>query len=312
MLKGEVEIAPGKLTIFCGGNNTGKTYAMYVLWALLQRRRHIRHVFSFAARLADQLKVEGSLLIPLEDFFSQHWSTIEKGIADGLRKRLSDLFSAPPKFFESTQLRISIDLNTFLAAAQKNTEFRRSINVGAESTLDLRLMQGENGPAIALTALDAGKLPGSLLSEIISALIVELVLGSEVDDAFLLPAERGGLNLFYLDLDAKNSALVRHLKRDESNPLELIKDLMVAQYAEPIDAYIQFLKKTARTPRSGGEFHDQAQALQKDITRVRYKVNKDGVITAKPYRSDTELGIHLTSSTNMSRNITTAARVDSA
>ncbi|MBC7618129.1 MAG: hypothetical protein H7293_03925, partial [Candidatus Saccharibacteria bacterium] len=85
----EVELSPAQLTIFSGGNNTGKTYAMYVLWALFQRRA--RHVFAFAERLAEQLKVEGSVSLPLEAFFTQHWVTLEKGIAQGLRKRLPEL-----------------------------------------------------------------------------------------------------------------------------------------------------------------------------------------------------------------------------
>lgn len=294
-LKGEVAIAPGKLTVFSGGNNTGKTYAMYVLWALFQRRA--RHVFAFAERLADQLKNQGSVQIPLEEFCAQHWTTMEKGISEGLRKRLPDLFSAPPRFFEDSQIQVSLSLPAFVDFARGHPEFKRSIGVGTSSTLDVRLTQGEGGLAVALTALEANKLPVSLLAEIVSSLFIELVLGTQVDNAFLLPAERGGLNLFYLDLDAKNSALVRHLKRDEPNPVELFRDMMVAQYAEPIESYIQFLKRAPRFPKAGGDFHDQAMALQKDIARVRYKVSKDGVITAKPYRSESELGIHLTSST---------------
>lgn len=104
-------------------------------------------------------------------------------------------------------------------------------------------------------------------------------------------------HLFYLDLDAKNSALVRHLKRDDSNPVDLFRDMMVAQYAEPIESYIDFLKCAPRITKNGGDFHDQALTLQKEIANVRYKVSKEGVITAKPYKSDAELGIHLTSST---------------
>lgn len=294
-LKTELELSPALLTVFSGGNNTGKTYAMYVLWALFQRRS--RHVFAFAERLVEQLKAEGSVQIPLDDFCRQHWAALEKGIAEGLRKRLPDLFSAPAQFFEGAQIRLTLDCPTFLKFAGEHPNFKRSIEVGTLSTLDVRLVSGETGLAVALTALDAAKLPTSLLAELVSSLFIELVLGAQVESSFLLPAERGGLNLFYLDLDAKNSALVRHLKREDSNPMELFRDMMVAQYAEPIDAYIQFLKKAPRTARAAGEFHDQALALQRDIAKVRYKVSKDGVITAQPYRSETVLGIHLASST---------------
>ncbi|KAF4530633.1 hypothetical protein B566_EDAN018735 [Ephemera danica] len=100
-IKGEFELAPARLTVLSGGNNTGKTYAMYALWGLYQRRA--RHVFAFAERLAEQLKAEGSVEIGLEDFCKQHWSTVERGISDGLRKRLGELFSAPQAMFAQAQ-----------------------------------------------------------------------------------------------------------------------------------------------------------------------------------------------------------------
>lgn len=293
----EAAIEPARLTVFCGGNNTGKTYAMYILWALFQRRS--RHVFAVAERMAEEIKSSGSAVYPLREFIRQHWGTVEKGIAEGLNKRLPDLFSAPPTLFSDSSITLHLDADHLMDTLPQNTNaFGRSIALGAAGRLDVRLIDGETGPAMAWTSVNVGKVPTSLLAELVSSGLIELGLAAALPgSAFLLPAERGGLNLFYPDLDAKNSALVRALKRDESNPVEVFKDMMVAQYAEPIDAYLQFLKRVPRFPKNGNPFHDQALLLQKDIARVRYKVSKDGVITAKPYRSETELGIHLTSST---------------
>lgn len=294
-LVGPVTFEPKDLTILSGGNNTGKTYAMYVLWALQQGR--LRHVFSFAEPIAEQLRNEGTIQLPLRKFCEQHWGTLERGIGDSLKKRLPELFSAPRKSFDDAQVHVSVDMEKVLEYADRHQDYQRGIEIGVTGKIDVRLGQTGDELFVFMTALDVGKVPLSLLTEITSSLLIDLILSSESNGAFLLPAERGGLNLFYLDLDAKNSAVVRHLKREDSSPIDLIKDLMVAQYAEPIDAYIQFLKKAPRSNKGGGAFHDQALALQKEIARVRYKVSKDGVITAKPYRSDVELGIHLTSST---------------
>lgn len=295
-LKAEVELIPAQLTVFSGGNNTGKTYAMYLLWALFKRRT--RHVFEFAERFAEQLRAEGNVQIPLQTFCDQHWVTIERGIADGLRKHLPDVFRAPQDMFKEAQIRLTLNLDQLIEFAKKHKDFKRSIEVGSTGTLDVRLIcDEENKFSVALTALGANKLPLSLVAEIVSSLLIDLILSSQIESVFLLPAERGGLNLFYLDLDAKNSALVRHLKRDDSNPVDLFRDMMVAQYAEPIESYIDFLKRAPRITKNGGDFHDQALTLQKEIANVRYKVSKEGVITAKPYKSDAELGIHLTSST---------------
>lgn len=302
-LKGEVEIAPGRLTVFCGGNNTGKTYAMYVLWALFERR--VSHVLAFAEAIAEQLKLAGSVQIPLQDFCARHWTDLERGIATGLLNRLPSLFSAPPKHFTDAQILISLSLPDFLAFATKNPEFKRVVGVGPSSAMDVRLTKSDAGAVISLTVLDTGKLPhsaavtdklpNSLLAEIVSLLFIELILGTQVDGAFLLPAERCGLNLFYPDLDARNSAIMRGLKRDESASMDALRGLTVAQYAEPIAAYIQFLKDVPRFSGADG-FHDQALALQDDIAQVDYRVGTDGMVTAKPKGSDAELSIHLTSS----------------
>lgn len=294
-IKSEFALQSRKLTVICGGNNTGKTYAMYILWALFRRRT--RHKFAFAQHLADQVKQKGSVQLPLKDFCEQHWISLQKGVADGLRKRLNELFSAPPKFFDGAQVTVEFDKNEFIKTADHHTEFKHTIQVGESSSIDMRLVKEQDGLSVAVTALEAGNLPASLIAEILSEVFVDLVLRTQVGRAFLLPAERGGLNIFYPDLDAKNSALIRSLKREETNPILIFQDLMIAQYAEPIDDYIQFLKRIPRLAKTVGHYHDEALALQQKVTRVRYKVSKEGIITAKPYRSEVELGIHLTSST---------------
>ena len=217
-LAGPVALEPRKLTVLSGGNNTGKTYAMYVLWALQQRR--VRSVFSFSEPIAEKLRDEGTVQIPLRKFCEEHWNALEKGIGEGLKKRLPELFSAPPKSFEDANISVSMDIQSVLDNASRRPEFKRTIEVGSSGRIDVRLGEISGDLGFFITALDVGKIPRSLLSELVSSLFIDLILFAECENAFLLPAERGGLNLFYLDLDAKNAAIVRHLKRDEPNPIE--------------------------------------------------------------------------------------------
>lgn len=292
--KGEADITPGKLTVFSGVNNSGKTYAMYVLWALYQRR--FRHVFEFSQSLAEDLREKGTLRINFEEFFSANWATIQRGISEALRRGLEEVFSAPEGQFKDASVSIRLEKDEFLAFARKSSNYKKRIEVGESRGLDVRFTDEGDKTWLSVTLLSASDFPQSLIAELLSGLVIDILLEAYARGAFLLPAERGGLNLFYLDLDAKNSALVRHLKRETPNPLELLKDMMVAQYAQPIDAYISFLKRAPRLTKGEAAFHDEAISLQKRVVRVRYKVTKDGVITAKPYRSAAELGIHLTSS----------------
>lgn len=292
--KGEASIEPKSLTIFSGANNSGKTYAMYVLWALYQRR--LQHSFEFSNQLADDLRDRGTIRLNFEEFFTTHWNTIQRGVSDALKRELKEIFRAPTAQFADAGVVVRLSKQKFLAFARKTSHYQRRLET-SQRGFDVRFSEQDGGMWLSISLLGAKEFPHTLVTDLISALVIEIVLSAYAREAFLLPAERGGLNLFYLDLDAKNSALVRHLKREEANPIELLQDMMVAQYAQPIDSYISFLKRAPRVVRKESDFHDEALRLQKNVAKVRYKVTKEGVITAKPYRSSAELGFHLTSST---------------
>ncbi|MDZ5814304.1 MULTISPECIES: AAA family ATPase [Stenotrophomonas maltophilia group] len=293
-IKGDAEIEPGRLTVISGANNTGKTYLMYVLWALYQRR--VTYVFDFSNGLANELAAKNTLRIDFVEFFSEHWGVIQRGITEGLKRNLYDIFSAPAGAFSGASISVKFDKDKFVDFAGRSSSYKKRMESGATG-LDVRFHREKGILWLSISMLSASTFPKALLAEILSALVMEMVIGAYARGAFLLPAERSGLNLFYPDLDAKSSAILRHLKRDANNPFELIKDMMVAQYAEPIDAYLSFLRQAPRITRKPGEMHVEALRLQKDLARVRYKVSKDGVISVKPYRAKTDLGIHLASST---------------
>ncbi len=130
-------------------------------------------------------------------------------------------------------------------------------------------------------------------------MITNLILRSQSKGAFLLQAERGGLNLFYDDLPNNRDGIINRKNMDV--PVDQ-RDLMMARHSESLNHYIRFLRNAKNRIKSNGEFHDQAVALQRDIAKVNYKVSDEGVITARPtakpnQRSGQELGIHLASST---------------
>lgn len=294
---GNAVIEPHPLTILVGGNNTGKTYAMYVLWNVLQRRFGSGDA-AWSREIADRLSAEGTLTLRLADLFSDHLQQLETVIAKGTTQRLPSLFSGSDALFSEAKVQLSLgpveELLNSIRLVLGNPLYRNQLEESDSRLVDARF----NSKDLSIQLTQTKKtVPKELVASFVFKIIAELALSPYANECFLMPAERGGLNIFAADLDAKNAALLRHMKRDELNLGELLKDVMVAQYAEPIDAYLRFLRRLPRAAKGDTEFHDEAVRLQKQISRVRYRVSKEGLITALPYRSDAELGIHMASST---------------
>ncbi len=305
-LTGPVEIVPGKLTVFVGGNNTGKTYAMYVLWRLLSQKNATE--LPCAADLVARLRATGSVQISVPEFLQSYWQEVEAGIGRSLSSDLGGLFGAPARFFSAARVAPAFDPAALPAFILTRPDFKQVVNFGEVSKLDLRFVSSASGTAIAITALGLESVPDSILHEFISLFLTDLVIRTQAEDAFLLPAERGGLNLFYDDLTvggandffddfAAQGLTRRSSKLRDSSLSQEDRDLQIMHHAQPLVAYLDFLRRIKRQVKSSGGFHDLAQALQKDIAKVSYQVTEDGIVTAKPETGQQVLGIHLTSST---------------
>ena len=195
-LKKPTTLQTASLTIFCGANNTGKTHALYLLYALMDPRLG--------------KKING----------------------EQLKKAIPQFFATETNFAQESTLEIQWD---------------------ADKTYPTR--------------------------------------------TFLLPAERTGINLFFRELNARRAALMRAATLPNVDTLEILKDIAISRYPQPISDYIDFLNSQPEIKRQTSEFADIAAALQKDVLRVKYKIDRYGDISISPLRSGVETGLHMASST---------------
>ena len=125
-----------------------------------------------------------------------------------------------------------------------------------------------------------------------------------VGDAFLMPAERSGLHLFFRELSSRRTALLHHASRDNIDIVELLQDVMRSPYAKPIADYIDWLNNMSENQRSKSVgFHSYAERLRRGLVRGSYRVDRStGSVEFKPYqvkgsgRQIDAMGLHITSS----------------
>ena len=296
-IKKRIEIEPKPLTIFCGSNNTGKTYVMYVLNALMDSR--FVPNFDVSKSIAQQLNESGYCAMTAQDWLSpKALHTAEKNISDGLKKSLARFFVADDSVVESALIGVTLDvaqIHQVVSSKQKDL-FEGGRGIDFDEHTELIVSFAERNGALSWTL--KGTLPQAVFLQKINTLLFDLYCPDRLGRVFLLPAERSGINLFFRELNSKRAALLRHVTSQTLDTNELLKDIIVSRYPQPIHDYIEFMNAQPEIKRQTSEnFSDLAAWLQKEVLRVKYKVDRYGDISIAPLRSKTELGLHLGSST---------------
>ncbi|MDM8569267.1 AAA family ATPase [Thiotrichales bacterium HSG1] len=282
------------LTLFCGPNHTGKTYAMYSLYGLLDKDFEVH--FDFVKELVEQLVEKNIYKIDLKEIVEQYFDSMIQQIENSFHARLPRLFSVDNSEFVSTKIELELEQKFLLENAKKNV-WARKLSLGKHKDWFLNIEKLANQTMVSLTLRQKG-IPNGFLIATISNLIVELIFSKISHRCFILPAERTAINLFYKELSSIRNQLLHHAQKDNINPMEVLQDIIKSRYAEPISDYIEFLNNKDVLKRNKSEFTTISQDIQKQILKGKYKIDRDGDIYFLPYRSgNKELPLHFTSST---------------
>ena len=86
------EFTLGDMTIICGGNNTGKTYAAYALYGFLHLWKSLVAV-SISQKKISELLSEGVVCINLQSYVDNMDKTLQEGCKE-YSEQLSKIFAA--------------------------------------------------------------------------------------------------------------------------------------------------------------------------------------------------------------------------
>ncbi|AVQ70906.1 hypothetical protein MTo_03612 [Microcystis aeruginosa NIES-1211] len=102
----QAEFELGDLTIICGNNNTGKTYATYALFGFLYFWKK-RIVFTIPDKCINQLLREGSINLNLLDYFKNYPEALSKACQE-YSKNLSTIFAASIDKFKGANFEVEL------------------------------------------------------------------------------------------------------------------------------------------------------------------------------------------------------------
>jgi predicted ATPase len=137
--KGELNL--NGFTLLCGPNNTGKTYAMYSLYGLLNNNFEVH--FEFLADVLRQLAAKNVYQVDLRDLMAQHFDSMIRQIEDSFHKQLPRLFSVEESDFLNTKIKLTFDRDALLQRATDN-EWKTKLSFGKEKDWFLYIEKAAN------------------------------------------------------------------------------------------------------------------------------------------------------------------------
>ena len=236
----QAEFSLGDLTIICGGNNTGKTYATYSLFGFLYTWRRLLMLPKFGLKeKIDQLLSDGVISLDLQEYVQQCESILTTGCQRYVRQ-IPEVFAANEERFKNVDFQIELNFDNI----QFKKKYERKIST---ATLEIiSISKPEDEPYLSITLLTETEkinLPVHFLEDIIYDSIQDIIFSQFFPRPFIASAERTGAAIFRKELNfARNRLLEEISKNSNFNPRELLFNVS-QDYALPVKENVDFTRQ---------------------------------------------------------------------
>ena len=236
----QAEFSLGDLTIICGRNNTGKTYATYALFGFLDTWRRLLTGPRFGLKeKIEQLLSDGVISLDLQEYVQQCESILTTGCQRYVRQ-IPEVFAVNEERFKNVDFQIELNFDNI----QFENGYERTISTAKWETISIS--KPENNPYLSITLLREKSninLLVNVLEEIIDNSIKDIIFSQFFPRPFIASAERTGAAIFRKELNfARNRLLEEISKNSNFNPRELLFNVS-QDYALPVKENVDFTRQ---------------------------------------------------------------------
>ncbi len=235
----QAEFSLGDLTVICGENNTGKTYAAYALYGFLRSWRDLIRI-PISDHQVHTLLTDGYLNIEL----AQYVKKADQILAEACKRyseQLYSVFAAPKEAFQNGEFHVEPS----------------TIHIPKRGVLDRIISQNEqflissrkerNGELIFTLTIggqEGKKIDPILVKDRMSSIINRVVFSNCFPRNLILSVERTGITVFQKELDfARNRLLEEMIGVDKNDdPRELLLK-SYKDYPWPVRDNINFTRR---------------------------------------------------------------------
>lgn len=256
--KAELDLAD--LTIICGENNTGKTYATYAIYGFLRSWRSLLRTV-----ISDEIDTfehsENKYQINLEKLFKDRINYYINKMGEQFVNDLPSVFAAKEDAFANTKIKINID-DEFPISPKA---FQKRVQGGGEVLATIT--KEENSMILEILANDEiVNLFG--LKEFVFQAIAEIVFSPYFPHPHISSAERTGAAIFRKELDMARTRMLKALnemgnkdiRRIKERPWELLREVDT-DYPWPVEDNVEFVRQLE-------DFDKQTSELSKENAEI--------------------------------------------
>lgn len=277
------------LNIFCGQNNTGKTYINYLIYTILEVIKNFEIPIE-KNFLKEYTPEKREIILDFTEFIKEEdIKEILRLIENEIKEKLPQTFSVDKEFFKDFQIEFKgedlkelekLEEKMFFWATSNNMKCifekkKNSRELIVRLNSDFSMVVGET----ATIKLYTGEIKDNELKHINKAILNFLIKGLfPVNSIITFPAERSSLAIFYKELLLKSYNLLDSLMRDERD-FDKIKNLM-SKYPKPLNSYINFLNRltSESLKENKGIFFEIAKKIEDKILNGKYQLDDDKII----------------------------------
>jgi ABC-type multidrug transport system ATPase subunit len=279
------DLEVGDLTIVCGENNSGKTYATYALYGFLRMwAQGGMQPHPLASKLAQSLPQTGvakvDLLEELLPTAESYFDTLSKEYTG----QLAMVFASKEDYFNESVFQFRpTDTQPDLGR-----EVRESVKTGAQTALTFT--KAADSPVLEITkASDMKKhIPAYAIANFIDDVFRRLVWSQLVPRVHISSAERTGAAIFNKSLNFTRDKLfdtIHRLESEKSRPLpeDVIPRLFFEyrpDYALPVRDNVQFMDNLEKISKQTSPLIKACPQIEAAFDRLiggSYKAGKDGL-----------------------------------
>lgn len=248
----DLEIAD--LTLICGENNTGKTYATYAVYGFLRSWRRLLH--RVLGREIDALvKDANQYRIDLAQMFDGKVDGYLERMAKAYVRDLPRAFAAETDVFEHTVCKVLSCKETDLLTHA----YQQTVQAGPGGKVLATLKKDSGSAVLEILAADPNirQRPFGGLTIFICDAVADIVFAQHLPRVHISSAERTGAAIFRTQLDMARTRMLKFITETDSkelkrNPLRILQETD-AGYAWPVEDNVDFVRQLEDIGKSVGE-----------------------------------------------------------
>lgn len=246
--RGEIEI--GDLTIICGPNSSGKTYASYAIHSFLRNFQQLARAQVPLEKFAE-LEKDGTADFDLKPYFNQRQGGFRRA-SERFLQNINSYYSVAPGFFEGAKLLVTPP------AGMSIEGMRRASAIFSEAGLRGFKERGSEKLVVSTDSKES-QVPGSYARNVIGTWLARASIGYSVPTPFAITSERTGVSLFYRDLDVSRNQLFEQLSQQSGKDIDFFQLAFAtsSRYALPIKENIDTVRGFETIAKSQSMFDSE-------------------------------------------------------